>query len=61
MMSLEHARIRVLGENGEEAGEASIPSFILKTEVVEYLVRRAFLAAQSRRLQPQGRDPMAGK
>lgn len=61
MMSLEHAKIRVLNENGEEAGEASIPGFILKTEVEEHLVRRAFLAAQSRRLQPQGRDPMAGK
>ncbi|MEM2688153.1 MAG: 50S ribosomal protein L4, partial [Thermoproteota archaeon] len=61
MMSLEHAKIRVLNENGEEAGEASIPGFILTTEVEEHLVRRAFLAAQSRRLQPQGRDPMAGK
>ncbi len=61
MMSLEQARIKVLSEKGEEDGEASIPSFILQTEVEDYLVRRAFLAAQSRRLQPQGRDPMAGK
>ncbi|MBO3841547.1 MAG: 50S ribosomal protein L4 [Candidatus Brockarchaeota archaeon] len=61
MMSLEQARIKVLSEKGEEDGEASIPSFILQMEVEDYLVRRAFLAAQSRRLQPQGRDPMAGK
>lgn len=61
MMSLEQVRVRVLNENGEEDGEASIPGFILQTEVEEHLVRRAFLAAQSRRLQPQGRDTMAGK
>ncbi|MEM2929998.1 MAG: 50S ribosomal protein L4 [Thermoproteota archaeon] len=61
MMSLEEAKVRVLNENGEEDGEASIPRFILQTEVEEHLVRRAFLAAQSRRLQPQGRDTMAGK
>lgn len=61
MMSLEEARVRVLNEEGEEDGEASIPSFILQSDVEEHLVRRAFLAAQSRMLQPQGRDTMAGK
>lgn len=62
MMSLQHEmKIRVLKINGEEDGEASVPSFIIGFEIEDYLVRRAFLAQQSRRLQPQGRDPMAGK
>lgn len=61
MMSLEEVKVKVLNEKGEEDGEASIPSFVIETSVEENIVRRAFLAAQSRRLQPQGRDPMAGK
>jgi large subunit ribosomal protein L4e len=61
MMSLEEVRVRVFNEKGEEDGEAPMPSFILQTDVEEYLVRKAFLAAQSKRLQPQGRDMMAGK
>jgi len=61
MMSIEEVRVRVFNEKGEEDGEASIPLFILQTDIEEYLVRKAFLAAQSRRLQPQGRDTMAGK
>jgi len=62
MMSLQQeTKIRVLKADGEEDGEASIPSFITQFEVEDYLVRRAFLAQQSRRLQPQGRDLMAGK
>lgn len=61
MMKLEEFKVRVLNENGEEDGEASVPRFILETSVEEHLIRRAFLALHSRRLQPQGRDPMAGK
>lgn len=61
MMNLEEIRVRVLNEKGEEDGGTSIPSFILQNDVEEYLIRRAFLAAQSRRFQPQGRDTMAGK
>jgi large subunit ribosomal protein L4e len=62
MMSMqEEVKIRVLKADGEEDGEASLPSFITMFEVEDFLIRRAFLAQQSRRLQPQGRDPMAGK
>jgi large subunit ribosomal protein L4e len=61
MMSMQEIRIRLLNAEGEEEGEASIPSFISQLEVEDYLIRRAFLAQQSRRLQPQGRNPMAGK
>jgi len=62
MMSMqEELKIRLLNANGEEDGEASLPSFITMFEVEDCLIRRAFLAQQSRRLQPQGRDPMAGK
>ncbi|MEM2087824.1 MAG: 50S ribosomal protein L4 [Thermoproteota archaeon] len=61
MMKLEDVKVRVLNENGEEDGEASVPSFIMETGVEEYLIRRAFLVLHSRRIQPQGRDLMAGK
>ncbi|MCS7138577.1 MAG: 50S ribosomal protein L4 [Crenarchaeota archaeon] len=62
MMSIqEELKIRLLKADGEEDGEASLPSFLMAFEVEDYLIRRAFLAQQSRRLQPQGRDPMAGK
>lgn len=61
MMRLEEVKVRVLNENGEKDGEASVPRFIPETGVEEHLIRRAFLALHSRRLQPQGRDPMAGK
>ncbi|MEM3712735.1 MAG: 50S ribosomal protein L4 [Thermoproteota archaeon] len=62
MMSMqEEVKIKLLKADGEEDGEASLPSFLIAFEVEDYLIRRAFLAQQSRRLQPKGRDPMAGK
>ncbi|MEM2611337.1 MAG: 50S ribosomal protein L4 [Thermoproteota archaeon] len=62
MMSMqEEVKVRLLKADGEEDGDASIPSFLTAFEVEDYLIRRAFLAQQSRRLQPKGRDPMAGK
>ncbi|MEM2488180.1 MAG: 50S ribosomal protein L4 [Thermoproteota archaeon] len=61
MSMQEEVKIRLLKADGEEDGETSLPSFLTMFEVEDYLIRRAFLAQQSRRLQPQGRDPMAGK
>lgn len=61
MMKLEEVKVEVLDEKGEKIGEADVPSFLFDSAVDKFLIRRAFLAAQSKRIQPQGRDPMAGK
>ncbi|MGQ9478599.1 MAG: 50S ribosomal protein L4 [Thermoproteota archaeon] len=61
MMQAREMKAMLLNENGEEAGEVSIPPMLTNVEVDELLIRRAFVAAFSRRFQPQGRDTMAGK
>ena len=50
----------VYGLNGEIIGKVELPS-IFKTPIRPDLVKRAVLSIQSMRLQPKGRDPMAGK
>jgi large subunit ribosomal protein L4e len=52
--------IPVLGANGEKVGEAVLPP-VFHTPVRKDLIRRAFLAEFTARLQPKGRNPMAGK
>jgi large subunit ribosomal protein L4e len=45
---------------GESTGKINLPS-VFSTPLRPDVIKRAVLAIQSNRLQPQGRDPMAGK
>lgn len=45
---------------GEVSGEVVLPE-VFETPFRPDIIRRAVIALQSHRLQPQGRDPMAGK
>lgn len=45
---------------GKPAGRTSLPN-VFSTPVRTDLIRRAVIAQQTHRLQPKGRDPMAGK
>ncbi|MBO3803498.1 MAG: 50S ribosomal protein L4, partial [Candidatus Brockarchaeota archaeon] len=51
---------KVLDLEGNEVGEKPLPSAFNAPIRVD-VVRRAVVASLTRRLQPQGRDPMAGK
>jgi large subunit ribosomal protein L4e len=50
----------VLNLQGKPKGKTSLPQ-IFSTPLRPDVIKRAVLALQSSRLQPQGRDPMAGK
>ncbi len=52
--------VKVLGLDGQPVGEIELPS-VFRLEVRPDLIRRAFLAEHSARIQPWGPDPMAGK
>ncbi|RLF12381.1 MAG: 50S ribosomal protein L4 [Thermoprotei archaeon] len=52
--------VPVYDVNGAEVDKLTLPSVFLQ-EVREDIIRRAYLAALTARIQPQGRDPMAGK
>ena len=45
---------------GKATGKITLPS-VFSTPVRPDVIKRAVLAIQSSRIQPQGRDPMAGK
>ncbi|MCS7140083.1 MAG: 50S ribosomal protein L4 [Candidatus Nezhaarchaeota archaeon] len=45
---------------GNEVGKIKLPR-VFSYEIREDVIRRAYLAAFTARVQPQGRDPMAGK
>ena len=45
---------------GESTGKITLPN-IFSTPLRPDVIKRAVLAIQSSRIQPQGRDPMAGK
>jgi len=52
--------VPVLNKAGETAGEIELPK-VFETPFRPDVIKRAVLAAQSHRFQPQGRDPRAGK
>lgn len=54
------ARVQVYDLEGKPKGRISLPD-VFETAIRPDLVKKAVLAQQSHRLQPQGRDPMAGK
>ncbi len=53
-------RAPIYGLDGNPVGEATLPP-VFSLPVRKDLVRRAFLSALTARLQPKGRDPLAGR
>ncbi|MDE1852189.1 MAG: 50S ribosomal protein L4 [Thaumarchaeota archaeon] len=53
-------KAEVLGLNGKPSGEVEVPE-VFDSELRPDLVRRMFWLVGSHRLQPKGRDPMAGE
>lgn len=51
---------KVLDPEGNEVGEVALPS-VFKAPIREDIIHRAVVASLTQRLQPQGRDTMAGK
>ncbi len=60
VFSPERKKVGVLDENANKVGEIELPP-VFNVPVRADLIRRAFLAAFTARLQPKGRDPLAGK
>ena len=52
--------VKVFDLQGKSVGKTTLPH-VFETPLRPDVIKRAVLAIQSRRLQPQGRDPMAGK
>ncbi|MCX8170504.1 MAG: 50S ribosomal protein L4 [Candidatus Bathyarchaeota archaeon] len=52
--------VRVFDLEGKEAGRIRLPD-VFRTPFRPDVIKRAVIAIQSRRLQPKGRDPYAGK
>lgn len=60
MLLSEPPKVKLYGVDGSVKGELSLPP-VYGLPVRKDLIRRAFLAAFTARLQPKGRDPLAGK
>jgi len=56
----EQKTAKIFNLQGESTGNIALPT-IFSTPLRTDVIKRAVLAIQSSRLQPQGRDPMAGK
>jgi len=52
--------VPVYSSSGEDAGQVVLPD-VFRVPVRKDLIRRVFLSEFTARLQPKGRDPMAGK
>ncbi|MCX8149883.1 MAG: 50S ribosomal protein L4 [Candidatus Bathyarchaeota archaeon] len=52
--------VQIFDLQGKPAGETTLPA-LFETPLRPDVIKRAVLSIQSHRLQPQGRDPMAGK
>jgi large subunit ribosomal protein L4e len=52
--------VNVFNPQGKPVGKIKLPS-VFETPLRPDVIKRAVLAIQSSRIQPQGRDPMAGK
>lgn len=53
-------KVEVVGADGEPAGKVDVP-VVFETQLRPDLIRRAFWKVGSHKLQPKGRDPMAGE
>jgi len=60
LLAEEPPRVPVYSVAGEQVGEVQLPA-VFGLPVRVDLIRRAFLSEFTARLQPKGRDPMAGK
>jgi large subunit ribosomal protein L4e len=60
VLGYEDLKRPVFGLDGSEVKEVELPP-VFSLPVRKDLIRRAFLSAFTARLQPKGRDPMAGK
>jgi large subunit ribosomal protein L4e len=56
----EQINVEIFDLQGKSAGKTKLPN-IFSTPLRPDVIKRAVLAIQSNRIQPQGRDPMAGK
>ncbi len=56
----EQINVEIFDLQGKSAGKTKLPK-IFSTPLRPDVIKRAVLAIQSNRIQPQGRDPMAGK
>ena len=56
----EQINVEVFDLQGKSTGKTKLPN-IFSTPLRPDVIKRAVLAIQSNRIQPQGRDPMAGK
>jgi len=54
------ATTKIFDLNGKAVGKLKVPK-VFKTPLRPDVIRRAVLSIQSRRFQPQGRNPLAGK
>src|SRR4030042_5172452 len=52
--------VKIFDLEGKQAGKMELPP-IFETPLRPDVIKRAVLSIQSHRIQPQGRDPMAGK
>ncbi len=52
--------VQIFDLEGKAAGQTALPS-VFKTPLRPDVIKRAVLSIQSHKIQPQGRDPMAGK
>lgn len=59
-MSQKNETLTIFNLKGTPAGKTTFPK-IFKNSIRPDVIKRAVLAIQSTRIQPQGRDPMAGK
>ena len=59
-MSVTHKKLTIFDLEGNPEGKTLLPK-IFKGSIRPDVIKRAVLAIQSSRIQPQGRDPMAGK
>ncbi len=53
-------RVKIYNLNGKSSRTIALPK-VFEAEFRSDIIRRAVIAQQSKRFQPQGRDPMAGK
>jgi large subunit ribosomal protein L4e len=60
VLGLQDLKRPLIDLEGKEVGEVELPS-VFSLPIREDLIRRAFLSEFTARLQPKGRDPMAGK
>jgi large subunit ribosomal protein L4e len=60
VIDLQKKTVKIFNLKGETIGKTKVP-IIFETPLRQDVIKRTVLSLQSKRLQPQGRDPLAGK